>query len=670
MSAPYVLATDLDGTLLAGSVAARRALRRTLESGDWRLVFVTGRGIASVRRILASDSSVPRPDWIVGDVGASVVRGEGGQALEPYQGRVRARWPGEARVRSALREFADELEAQTVEQEGRVSYLLRGPRPPSEALVGRVRALGCDHLRSGGCYFDVLPAGVSKASGLEELVRTQGWSWDRVWIAGDSLNDEALYRLPARAKIVVGGAESGLVERVVDLPGTVVREEVGVDAIVSTLEEADLSPRVLVGYHRAPRAGASPNGIIPALSSMFRQGLRGRWISASVASRPETAGLPIDWVPIDQGEWAEYFHHYCKESLWPAIMSREPALRSTSSGERGYRAYCRVNRRFAEKIAREASPGGLVWLHDYNLWLVPGHLKRLRPDLRVGLFHHTSIPESRFLRSLAAAEEIRRSLAALDWAGFQTRTFARRFEAFLAGSPLPAIGVHPLGIDTPTVEAVARRCRRRAPSALRTILAVERLDYAKGPIERIAAYERFLRESPSWRGRVRLRWICAPPQRGIRAYDGVRAAVERGVERVRATWATDGWDPVEYRPRVHTFDEVVSEYVHADTLWVTSLEDGMNLVSKEFVIAQSATQGEGALVLSERAGAAEELGVGAVLTDPTSEAGLVASLREGLALPSRERRARLAAMADRLRQSSLADWADGILRGIAGPARR
>lgn len=367
-------------------------------------------------------------------------------------------------------------------------------------------------------------------------------------------------------------------------------------------------------------------------------------------------------MPLTPGQWSGYFHHACKEVLWPVLMSQPERMRFDRAAWAHYRS---VNECFAQHIANTAGPQATVWLHDYNLWLVPGLLRTTRPDLKLGLFHHTPFPPPEAFANLPTAAEIRASWGCLDWAGFHTSTFATRFRDTISDAPRPRIGVHPLGIDRKAVEALARtRVRDRQRVADMLVLSIERLDYAKAPLEKVKTIATLLTRHPELRGRLRFRLVCAPPEPGITAYKTTKHQLERRIAQTNQTWTVDDWQPIEYIPQTLSFTGVIDNYLAADVFWVTSFQDGMNLTAKEFVAAQTAVDGSGVLVLSCHTGAAEQLGAAALLTDPNSPADLIDKLMQALALSPHERRARLNRLADLLGHHSPSTWASQIIAAI------
>lgn len=686
-----ILVTDLDGTLLGGDRADRRRLHAALaRRPEIAVVFATGRGLSSVREVLR-DPLVPRPRWIIADVGASVIDGADLIPVEELQGRLRGGWPGTRRVRAALRGLPGLAYQHGVAQSGRCSFHLR-PEQLTRELTDAVRALGCTWLYSADRYFDVLPPGASKGNALAALAAEQHWPMSSVLVAGDSLNDLSLFGLGAHG-VLVGNAEPALLKAVPENDSVHRPGQPGAAGILAALQELGWVEReypLVVGYHRPPvhwtqdgwRPPSSPNGILPTLRSLFAEralteGPQALWATAAVV-RPDArpvplgghgTGLPLSFIPLSPAEWAGYFHRACKETLWPVLMSQPQRLRFDPHSWARYRE---VNARFAEHISARAALGATVWLHDYNLWLVPGLLRPTRPDLRVGLFHHTPFPPPDIFAALPTAAEILASLSCLDWAGFHTDAFADHFRRALAGSPrLPRVGVHPLGIDREAITAMVRAREPRArPAGGALVLSVERLDYAKAPVQKVEAVAALLTRYPELRGRLRFRLVCPPPEAGITSYDATRQLLERRVTEVNHRWSEGGWQPIEYLSRSLPFTEVIDHYLAADVFWVTSLQDGMNLTAKEFVAVQRAADRSGVLVLSRHTGAAAQLGTAALLTDPHSPADLVDTLHRALTLAPEERRRRLERLADLIGHHHPVDWAADITAAIRGHGNR
>ncbi|WP_310727358.1 trehalose-6-phosphate synthase [Streptomyces sp. N2A] len=689
--APKVLVTDLDGTLLGGDRADRRRLRAALDRHpEVIVVFATGRSLASVERILDRDPLVPRPRWIIADVGASVIDGSDRSRVDVVQNQLREGWPGHGRVRERMARFPELEYQEGVVQEGRCSFFLR-PGRLTDDIATAVRELGCGWTYSAGRYFDVLPAPASKGRALALLARKLQWSMESVLVAGDSLNDLSLFELGAHG-VLMSGAEPALRKRIADRTEVYRADRAGAAGILAALEGLGWIERthaVVVGYHRPPvrwadgrwRRPVSPNGVLPTLQGLFgADGPDGVWATALVEDgiaphaaaepgRPHRTGLPLAFLPVDGVQWTQYFHRACKETLWPVLMSQPGRMRYSASA---WRHYERFNARFADHLSAHAARDATVWLHDYNLWLVPGMLRAARPDLRLGLFHHTPFPPADAFGRLPSAGQLRDSLACLDWAGFHTETFAGHFRQVLAGAArMPRTGVHPLGIDRRAVEELARARSVRAGTARggpALVLSVERLDYAKAPLEKVRAIDALLAQRPSLRGGLVFRLVRPPPEPGIRIHDTTRAALEHAIDEVNGRWGDGSWRPIDYLPRALPFAEVVDQYLAAQVFWVTSLQDGMNLTAKEFIASHAATGRPGVLILSRHTGAAAQLGTAALLTDPRSPQDLVDTLHRALTMTPGERTAHLGRLAALLDDPPPAHWARDILTAIGEAA--
>lgn len=745
-----ILATDLDGTFLGGRPESRETLYRVLREADQAtLIFVTGRGLDRIRP-LVNDPSIPTPDYIIADVGATVVDGRTFEPIGPIQTRIESIWPGEDRVREALSRF-EELVPQDVPMERRVSYLVAdGEIPPGVREVVE-EELGCDILVSAGQFLDVLPPGVSKGSTLLALIERMGLPSDHVVVAGDTLNDLSLFECDLRG-IVVGEAEPALVERVREngdgshfiasaagcggileglvhhrllptaSPGAGERESVRDDR---TADERQL----IMVYHRLPfdevrrgrrverRRPKSPNGIIPTLLGFFENAREGLWVAWSkqenrapqnfeerVQVDPERyENLTAVRIPLTAQDVNLFYEKFSKEALWPILFSFPE--RASFNAEH-WEHYVEINRLFAERIAEVADEGALVWVHEYNLWMVPRFLRALRPDLVIAFFHHTTFPPSDIFNLLPWRDEIIDSLLDCDYVGFHipryvenfvdvVRTHAPmelvrrvpctpRFLSFgcalgidevtreiVVGGRTVRMGAHPVGINVSAIhDILARDEIREMTDRIREemdgrtmILSIERLDYVKGPLEKLQAFEWLLEEHPELHGKVVLYTVSTPPAPGMKIYRTTRERVDQAVGRINGRFATIDWTPIRYFYRSLPYDEVIAHYAVADVAWITPLRDGLNLVAKEYVAANFAHGGAGRLVLSEFAGAAAELH-GALLTNPYDPHQMAHDLHDALTMPLEERRSRLAAMYDIVDANDIDYWGYEFLSAV------
>ena len=735
-----LLATDLDGTFLAGRQADRLALYRALRvRPDVTLVFVTGRGLENVLPLL-NDPLVPTPSFVIADVGATIVHAEALQPVQPLQWEIEQRWVGIAPITRALSGVPG-LARQRVPQERRCSFYLDDPSRLDDVRE-RLAGMECEVLFSAGRYVDILPTGVSKGATLRALVEYLGVAESDVLVAGDTLNDLSLFD-EGFPGVVVGGAEAALVHATKERPNVYHAAAAGAGGILEASRkvaaplgvDAPAPPetgdaQLVVVYHRLPfdervengevtrRPPGSPNGIIPTLLGSFADGRHGTWVawSAPGAGAPKLPArelvderrypnLLAARVPLAERDVQRFYKRFSKEAFWPVIFS---FVERASFSVADWEHYCSVNKLFAERAAAEADHGALVWIHDYNLWMVPAYLRQLRPDLRIGFFHHTSLPPADVFNVIPWAAQVVGSLTQCDYLGFhipryvvnmfdvlqshvpvqvlQRSPCAPRFRVHgvaLAVSEMPTrirvvdreitLGAHPVGVDVAAIRervtsapARARTAELRARFAgTRLVLSLERLDYVKGPLQKLRAYESLLERHPELRGTVSLLFVTTPPADGMEAYARTRDAVDQSVGRINGRFGTLAWTPVHYQYRSIPFDEVLIYYAAADIAWIAPLRDGLNLVAKEYVVAQHATEGSGVLVLSEFAGAAVELH-GAVLTNPYDVEGLRDTLASALQLPEEARRQSLRRLAAIVEQYDVGVWSRDVLASLAG----
>ncbi|TBW06311.1 glucosylglycerol-phosphate synthase [Azotobacter chroococcum subsp. isscasi] len=741
-----LLATDLDGTFLAGDPQDRLSLYQTITAHpDIQLAYVTGRSLEAVLPLLA-DPTLPQPDYIVADVGASLYHGETLQPIQPLQHAIDARWPGESQIAGALAGLAD-LQRQDVPQARRCSYFCTPERAADPALKAIAERLGCDLLYSAGRYLDFLPRGVNKGSSLLKLIEHLGLDPEQVLVAGDTLNDLSMLTCGLKG-VCVGQSEESLLERTRHCTHVLHADSPGCGGIIQAFAHFGFlgahgfaaetrqatepgQAELVIVYHRLPyeeyrehgqvqrRRPTSPNGIIPTLLSFFADGRKGSWVawaeheeghgafeSHTTVDAERYPRLTAARVPLNKQDIDTFYKRFSKEAFWPTLHT---FWERATFNEDDWQVFLRVNRAFAERTALEAAEGATVWLHDYNLWMVPAYLRELRPDLRLAFFHHTHFPSADVFNVVPWRRQIVGSLLQCDYIGFhiprQVENFvdvargvaplkvlgrqncAPRFitygcavglermtTAIDTGMRQVRLGAHPVGLDLDRVRnALARESvqqqmeqLRRELNGVRLILAVERLDYTKGVLEKLRAFERLLADNPELIGKVTLASICVPAAREMTIYDELQGQIEQAVGRINGRFARVGWTPVQFFFRSLPFEEVVAWYAMADVMWITPLRDGLNLVAKEFVATQGLLDGNGVLVLSEFAGAAAEL-KGALLTNPHDTADLVQQCNLALNLPKSEARARLRELFDIVAFNDIRRWGDEFLGALEEP---
>ncbi|WP_243338724.1 bifunctional alpha,alpha-trehalose-phosphate synthase (UDP-forming)/trehalose-phosphatase [Anaeromyxobacter soli] len=454
-------------------------------------------------------------------------------------------------------------------------------------------------------------------------------------------------------------------------------------------------PRLLIVSNRLPvtvkaedgavSVAPSTGGLATGMSGPHER-LGGLWIGwpgdltgLSADGRAEVerrlAELRLAPVALSPEEVARYYEGYSNGVLWPLFHYSVARL---PQEVRDFDVYEAVNARFADAVAAHHRPGDLVWIHDYQLMLVPRLLRERIPDARIGFFLHIPFPSSEIFRVLPQRERILEGLLGADLVGFHTATYLRHFASSVlrllgAASEVDRIpwgerevrlGVFPMGIDaaqlaelaeTPEVRAVAHA--HRVPGE-QLLVGVDRLDYSKGIPRRLLAFEAMLRAHPELRERVRLVQVAVPSRENVEAYREYRDEVDALVGRIHGEFATPAWSPIHYLYRGLSQAEIVALYRAADAVLVTPLRDGMNLVAKEFVASRP--DGDGVLVLSELAGAAAELAE-ALLVNPYDVQQTAAAFHRALTLPEEERRTRMAALRQRVFGYDVHAWTRAFL---------
>ena len=437
----------------------------------------------------------------------------------------------------------------------------------------------------------------------------------------------------------------------------------------------------------------SPGGLVSAVGPVVEE-LGCMWVGWA-GNADETIGpfelgsMRLVPVPLSGKDVELYYEGFANGTLWPLYHD---VIAPPEYHREWWERYCEVNRRFAEHVAQVAAPGALVWVHDYQLQLVPEMLREQRPDLVIAFFLHIPFPPTRLFAQLPWRRRIIEGLLGADILGFQREADASAFREAaerIAGYAIhensvlvPAQEQHgatrpvlarefPISIDTQTIERLARRhevrCRAREireelgnPQTL--VLGVDRLDYTKGILHRFKAYEEMLADGELETREITFVQIASPSRERVDAYRALRDEVETTAGRLNGEHGDIGHTPLVYLHRSYSREEMVSFYLAADVMLVTPLRDGMNLVAKEYAACR--VDDTGALVLSEFAGAADEL-QGAVLVNPHDIEGLKAAILRAVHMPAAEQQRRMHAMRETVRQHDVAHWTESFLEAVS-----
>ncbi len=744
-----LLATDLDGTFLAGKSVYKQQLYRIMrDRDDVQLVFVTGRGLETVIPLL-NDPVIPNPHYIICDVGATVVNGLTLEPIQPLQSAIEEKWPGHLFIYNKLKQVKG-LKRQEVPQMRRCSFFY-DQHTALEEVKWISEQLNCDMLLSAGKFVDILPRGINKGVTLTGLVNMLGIAPEDILVAGDTLNDLSLYQTGFKG-VVVGQAEKKLTEATRDLPQVYQAGKAGCGGIVESLghfmEFRHLYPKkeieeiadpergtqLLMVYHRLPYdtkevngrkeriPPRSPNGIIPSLLSFFSKGRTGTWVAWEETEKKgevlrnvyldekKYPNLLVSRIGMSKRDVELFYKVFSKEAFWPTIFS---FIDRASFNHSHWDHFVKINRLFAEKVAAEADMGAAVWVHDYNLWMVPGVLRQLRPDLKIAFFHHTSFPPADIFNIIPWRGEIIGSLLQCDYIGFHIPRYVENFvdviksqlpvkvteevsctDRFLtyscplgvekmargitAGDRTIKVGAHPIGVNVDHIRDIFEQKNTKArvkefrdqSGSKKIILSVERLDYVKGPLEKIRAYQEFLEQHPEFHGKVELINICTPPAKGMKVYEKVQQELEQAIGKINGKFSRMDWVPIRFFFRSFSFEELIAYYSMADIAWITPLRDGLNLVAKEYVAAQGLREDDaGVLLLSEFAGASVELKY-ALLTNPYDRHSLKEGLVQALTMESAERRLRMKRLFDSVKYYNINFWSEEFMQEIENISHR
>ena len=441
-------------------------------------------------------------------------------------------------------------------------------------------------------------------------------------------------------------------------------------------------------------------GLVSALDPTMRR-THGTWVAwgSGTADRetsdesgrlqvpPGEESYTLHRVWLDAADIEGYYHGFANRALWPLCHMLIQHFEFRTEFWERYRA---VNLRFAHAVADEAercAGRAMAWIQDYHFGLVAEFLRAMRPSLFIHQFWHIPFPPPDILRLLPTGthEALLRGLLGNDLLEFQvdrhTENFLDCVEEFIPearvdhGRQLVRFrdhtchaGAFPISIDverfeemasTPEAEARVATLRQRYAHGNRQLgLCVDRVDYTKGIPERLRAFETLWEDLPELRERFTFIFVATPSRTNLPAYNSLEQEVLQSVQRINSRFGTSDWTPIVLISENVDSDLLASAYRAADICLVSSLQDGMNLVAKEFVASQ--LDERGVLLLSRFAGAAEEI-EGALLINPFNIDGFVSALRTALAMTPEERRRRMRRMRRQLHNATIFDWLDAIL---------
>ena len=479
---------------------------------------------------------------------------------------------------------------------------------------------------------------------------------------------------------------------------------------------------LVIVYHRQPyeevkekgkvlfKENKSPNGIVPALKGFFGEVERGCWVAWKQVSAKEQGSFEknitindsfgeydVVRLPLTAEQVKSFYHVTSKEALWPTLHSF-PWLYNYDAVD--WNTFREVNRLFAEAACAEAADDAIIWVHDYNLWLVPAFIRKIKPNVKIAFFHHTPFPAADVFNILPWREEILDSLLDSDIVGFHIPRYSENFagvarslrgaeiskskavEEIFTSSGLPLseptvvetlkhngrerlIATWPIGTNTNIItehlssfDAGSRIAQiKNEIQGMKFIFSVGRVDYTKGTKEMLEAFDRLLERRKELIGKIKFFVVCVAPAKGMTVYKAAQRDIESLVGSINGKYGTLGWTPIMLSTRPIPFDELVSYYKTADVCWITPLRDGLNLVAKEYIASKASEPG--ALILSEFTGAAVELSE-AIYANPYSGKDMDEAIDRAIDMSDDEASQRMELMYEKVKKWDVTYWANHI----------
>ncbi len=385
-------------------------------------------------------------------------------------------------------------------------------------------------------------------------------------------------------------------------------------------------------------------------------------------------------VFLSRKQIEQYYQGFCNETIWP-LFHYFPTR--TIWENRFWQVYKQVNHAFCREAMKIIKPGDRVWVHDYQLMLLPQLLREKIADLEIGFFLHIPWPSFELFRLLPWREDILNGLLGADLIGFHTYDYVRHFLSSVCrivgfehtlgklhvNNRIVRVDAFPMGIayDKYAQAENEPEVRNEVKKIVGTIgkrkiiISIDRLDYTKGIPQRLEAFDLFLSENPQYKGKVTLILVAVPSRTDVQDYQILRQRLEHLVGRVNGEHGSIGYVPVWYLYRFLSFQEITALYNVADVALVTPMRDGMNLIAKEYVASK--TDGDGVLILGEMTGAASELGE-ALIVNANSKHAIVQAIKEALEMPLPEKVERNQFMQQRLRRYDIARWSHDFVEAI------
>ncbi|MBA6316611.1 bifunctional alpha,alpha-trehalose-phosphate synthase (UDP-forming)/trehalose-phosphatase [Cellulophaga baltica] len=394
-------------------------------------------------------------------------------------------------------------------------------------------------------------------------------------------------------------------------------------------------------------------------------------------------------VNLSQQEVDGFYYGFSNRTVWPLFHY---FLEYSEFEIESWETYKKVNQKFADAIVAKADDDDTIWVHDYQLMLVPQMVREKLPNISIGFFLHIPFPSFEIFRTLPWRKEVLEGLLGSDLIGFHTYDYERHFlssvrrilgldvsfnDIYLEDRIIK-VDSFPMGIDYKKFSDAALEHQQRskaeqselqqrlnnhkesAPDA-KFILSIDRLDYTKGIAKRLNAFEYFLTKYPQYKEKVRLIILAVPSRSNVPQYQLLKREVDELVGRINGEFSTVSWTPIWYFYRSMPFENLIDLYTSSDIAWLTPIRDGMNLVAKEYVATR--TDKTGVLILSEMAGAANEMNE-SLLINPNNFEQIADTIHQAIQMPKEEQQERNDVLQKRLERYNVERWANDFMSSL------
>lgn len=438
--------------------------------------------------------------------------------------------------------------------------------------------------------------------------------------------------------------------------------------------------------------GHSAGGLAVALQDALREkgGIWLGWNGEKVAHQIDQKfhyieSNKVEYItcPLTEQQYLQFYCGFSNSTLWPAMHDRADLIAYRSEE---FDSYQDVNQLFAQKLQRIAQPDDMIWVHDYHFLSVAHYCRELGMKNRFGFFLHIPFADLSIWEHLPVSQQLIQHLAEHDVVGLQTehdqnnciaimrhylKGIAQQNDSLWMNNHEVKVQCYPIGIDADLIQQSAMKNQDKIDDKVfkfsqlkqqKTIVAVDRIDYSKGLIERFQAYATFLKQNPEYQKNVTALQIACPCRMDVPAYQALFDQVQNSVSEINAQFSDSDWSAIHCTHKTIAHEQLMRIYRKADICWVNSMKDGMNLVAKEYIAAQDPSD-PGVLILSKYAGAADQMPE-AIIVDPKQPNSMINALKMALNLSKTERLQRYQQLIKGLKRFDIMDWRNAFIQDL------